>query len=57
MSDGENATPGQHDDASSPESTGNHTEGIAVADLIAKLTGSSQVAPVTRRSADAQAPA
>ena len=56
MSDGENATPGQHDDASSPESTGNHTEGIAVADLIAKLTGSSQVAPVTRRSADAKAP-
>jgi len=56
MSDGENATPGQHDDASSPESTGNHTEGIAVADLIAKLTGSSTVAPVTRRSADAQAP-
>jgi len=56
MSDGENATPGQHDDASSPESTGNHTEGIAVADLIAKLTGSSTVAPITRRSADAQAP-
>ena len=56
MSDGENATPGQHDDASSPESTGNHTEGIAVADLIAKLTGSSTVAPVTRRSADARAP-
>ena len=56
MSDGENATPGQHDDASSPESTGNHTEGIAVADLIAKLTGSSRVAPVTRRSADARAP-
>ena len=56
MSDGENATPGQHDDVSSPESTGNHTEGIAVADLIAKLTGSSRVAPVTRRSADAQAP-
>ena len=56
MSDGENATPGQRDDASSPESTGNHTEGIAVADLIAKLTGSSRVAPVTRRSADTQAP-
>ena len=56
MSDGENATPGQHDDVSSPESTGNHTEGIAVADLIAKLTGSSRVAPVTRRSADTQAP-
>lgn len=56
MSDGENATPGQHDDVSSPESTGNHTEGIAVADLIAKLTGSSRVAPVTRRSADARAP-
>ena len=52
MSDGENATPGQSGDAVAPKRSGNHTEGVAVADLIAKLTGSSQVAPVTRRSAD-----
>jgi len=56
MSDGENATPGQHGDAASPEPSGHHTEGIAVADLIARLTGSNQVAPVTRRSADAKPP-
>ena len=56
MSDGENATPGQHDDAASPEPSGHHTEGIAVSELIAKLTGNSEVAPVTRRSADAKAP-
>jgi len=65
MSDGENATPGQHGgDAApeptggdaAPEPTGHHTEGVAVADLIAKLTGDPRVAPVTRRSADAQAP-
>lgn len=52
MSDGENATPGESGDAVAPKRSGNHTEGVAVADLIAKLTGSSQVAPVTRRSAD-----
>lgn len=74
MSDGENATPGQHGgDAASgqhsgdaapgqhsgdaaPEPSGLHTEGVAVADLFAKLTGDPRVAPVTRRSADAQAP-
>jgi LCP family protein required for cell wall assembly len=66
MSDGENATPGQHGgdatpgqhggDAASPEPSGHHTEGIAVADLIAKVTGDPRVAPVTRRSADALAP-
>jgi len=65
MSDGENATPGQHGgDAApgqhggdaAPEPSGHHTEGVAVADLIAKLTGDPRVAPVTRRSADAQAP-
>ena len=55
MSDGENATPGQHDDAASPEPSGHHTEGVAVSELIAKITGSSQVAPVTRRSADVEA--
>ena len=56
MSDGDNATPGQHDDAASPEPSGQHTEGIAVSELIAKLTGSQQIAPVTRRSADIEAP-
>ena len=65
MSDGENATPGQHGGGAAPgrhdgdtpsESSGHHTEGVAVADLIAKVTGDNQVAPVTRRSADAQAP-
>ncbi|MEJ6538486.1 MAG: LCP family protein, partial [Mycobacterium sp.] len=63
MSDGENATPGQHGgDAASgqhggdaaPEPSGHHTEGIAVADLIAKVTGDPRVAPVSRRSADAK---
>lgn len=57
MSDGENATPGRHGgDAASPEPSGHHTEGVAVADLIAKVTGDHRVAPVTRRSADVQAP-
>jgi LCP family protein required for cell wall assembly len=52
MSDGKNATPGQSGDAVAPKRSGNHTEGVAVADLMAKLTGSSRVNPVTRRSAD-----
>ena len=63
MSDGENAAPGQHDGSPGTgqhdgdvgsESSGHHTEGVAVADLIAKVTGDHQVSPVTRRSADAQ---
>jgi len=36
--------------------SGNHSEGIAVADLIAKLTGSQRVNPVTRRSVDVTPP-
>ena len=32
--------------------TGTHSEGVAVADLIAKITGSPTVNPVTRRSVD-----
>ena len=32
--------------------SGNHAEGVAVADLIAKLTGSGQLNPVTRHRAD-----
>ena len=63
MSDGENAAPGQHDGSPGTgqhdgdvgsESSGHHTEGVAVADLIAKVTGDHQVSPVTRRSADAR---
>ena len=68
MSDGENATPDPHvapePRASRPSQgsapwervpatpAGNHSEGVAVADLIAKLTGSQQINPVTRRSAE-----
>lgn len=47
MSDGGRATPGQDDGA-----PGNHTEGIAVADLIARLTGEQQIRPQTRHRAD-----
>ncbi len=32
--------------------TGNHSEGVAVADLIAKVTGAPGINPVTRRSVD-----
>ena len=35
------------------ERSGSHSEGVAAADLIAKLTGSRQINPSTRRSADA----
>ena len=63
MSDGDNATPGgdrpPHRDGSGParqrdpgRRSGNHTEGVSVAELIAKVTGSDQINPVTRRSAD-----
>jgi len=36
--------------------SGSHTEGVAVADLIAKVTGTSEINPVTRRSVDVTAP-
>ena len=69
MSDGDNATPEQKAGRSEPSAgrqgsapwertppdqpSGNHAEGVAVADLIAKLTGSGHVNPVTRhRAAD-----
>lgn len=52
MSDGRNATPGPNH-ASDPGRSGSHTEGVPVAELIAKLTGSQQVNPQTRRSAEA----
>ncbi len=68
MGDGENATPGPSDAAdraprerlpqSGPESrraSGNHTEGVAVADLIAKITGDQRINPVNRRSAEVSA--
>jgi LCP family protein required for cell wall assembly len=51
MSDGENATPGRPGDAADPGTSGHHTEGIAVADVLAKVTGSSRLAPVTRHRA------
>jgi LCP family protein required for cell wall assembly len=51
---GGDAARGQHSDAA-PGPSGHHTEGVAVADLIAKVTGDPRVAPVTRRSADAKA--
>jgi LCP family protein required for cell wall assembly len=35
---------------------GNHSEGVAVADLIAKVTGATDITPVTRRSVDVTAP-
>ena len=63
MSDGDNATPGgdrpPNRDGYGParqrdpgRRSGNHTEGVSVAELIAKVTGSDQINPVTRRSAD-----
>jgi LCP family protein required for cell wall assembly len=51
MSDGENATPGRAGDAAVPGTSGHHTEGVAVADVLAKVTGSSRLAPVTRHRA------
>ena len=40
-----------------PAPAGNHSEGVAVADLIAKVTGGQGLHPVTRRSVDVTAPA
>ena len=51
MSDGEKATPGRAGDAAVPSTSGHHTEGVAVADVLAKVTGSSRLAPVTRHRA------
>lgn len=39
----------------SAESSGSHSEGVAVSDLIAKLTGEREIRPSTRRSADGPA--
>ena len=66
MSDGGNATPDQSDpgdrqtnrsgrapwERAGARPSGTHSEGVSVADLIARVTGSSQVNPVTRRSVD-----
>jgi LCP family protein required for cell wall assembly len=38
-------------------SAGSHTEGVAVADLIARVTGATGIKPVTRRRVDVTAPA
>jgi len=58
MGDGGSATPGQDDEApgSEIESSGGHTEGIAVAELISRLTGARDVTPVIRRAADPDYP-
>lgn len=58
MGDGGSATPGQDDQppGAATESSGGHTEGIAVADLISRLTGTRQVTPQTRRAADPDEP-
>ncbi|MFM9034087.1 MAG: LCP family protein [Mycobacterium sp.] len=70
MSDGGDATPDRDGDEDRQRGrapwertrarsrpTGTHSEGIAVADLIARVTGSSRVSPVTRRSVDVTAAA
>ena len=58
MGDGGSATPGQDDETpgAATESSGGHTEGIAVADLISRLTGARNITPQTRRSADPDEP-
>lgn len=58
MGDGGSATPGQDDErpGAATEPSGGHTEGIAVADLISRLTGVRQVTPQTRRAADPDDP-
>lgn len=68
MSDGGRATPGQNDPDGSTESprtrapwerrlaarsVGSHTEGIAVAELLARLTGSTEIEPQNRHRAAA----
>jgi len=60
MSDGGSATPGQNDapDDGIPTisrrgSSANHAEGVAATELIAKLTGSERLNPVTRHRAAA----
>ena len=62
MSDGPDAPPGREGgteraDREPRRSSGNHTEGVAVADLIAKLTGEQRINPRNRRSADVTPPA
>jgi len=55
MSDGGKATPGPNHapDPGDSGRSGSHTEGVSVAELIAKLTGSGEISPLTRRSAEA----
>ncbi|MGI9162765.1 MAG: LCP family protein, partial [Mycobacterium sp.] len=57
MSDSDGGDPrpasGPSRDGARSRRSGSHSEGVAAAELIAKLTGSQQINPVTRRSADA----
>ena len=46
----------QPNDEGPRPASGNHSEGVAVADLIAKVTGATEINPVTRRSVDVTAP-
>ena len=46
----------QPEDGAPRPPSGSHSEGVAVADLIAKVTGASEINPVTRRSVDVTAP-
>lgn len=57
MGDGRSATPGQDDETPGVAArSGGHSEGIAVADLISRLTGAQQITPQTRRAADPDYP-
>lgn len=58
MGDGGSATPGQNDETPgvAARPSGGHSEGIAVADLISRLTGAQRIAPQTRRAADPDYP-
>lgn len=42
-------------DSGDPPATGSHSAGVAVADLIAKVTGAAGISPLTRRSVDVTA--
>lgn len=62
MSDGPDAPPDrgggtERAGRAARRSSGNHTEGVAVADLIAKITGDQGINPKNRRSAEVTPPA
>jgi len=56
MSDGDHAAPDRRRPLG-PDATGGHSEGVAAADLIARLTGNPHLNPVTRRRVGAPDPA